>query len=561
MRTIGLALVFATPLLGAIAASGSDQARDRGAFDQPTPNVSSDSCAGAVQWQHVELEGRVFYQVFVRSFRDSNGDGVGDLAGLTASLDYLNDGDPATDGDLGVEGIWLMPIFESPSYHGYDVTDYLSIEPDYGTLDDFRAFLEAAETRGIKVIVDLVMNHSSAQHPWFIASSSSPRSPWRGWYTWSDTNPGWTQPWGSGSSWHQNPRGDGFYYGIFWGGMPDLDFSEPAVRDEMKRIAEHWIAVGVDGFRLDATRHLFADGTGELQNDRPQTHAFLRELSSYVRGVDPTTLLVGENWTSSQNISAYYGSTECVRGGDELPASFAFPIADAIVAAVREGDAAGLRFALAEQAEWYPQGVLGAPFLRNHDQMRLATELGSDPASLRLAASVLLTLPGIPFLYYGEEVGLENGGPERDDRLKRTPMPWDTGSPGGGFSTREPWFPFAPGREQANVATQQSDPDSLLSHYRAWIRARRSSSALSRGTLRMVPVDEPGEVLAFVREHTGDRALVLHNFGAVARTIVLPGELAGFQVVRLVGSATATQQLVSLGPRSSAVLQLVPQAP
>ncbi len=553
-----LAFACVLALVGAGAEAGSDRPFERTAPQHTDAKPAADHCTDAVQWQHDHLEGRVFYQIFVRSFRDSDGDGIGDLAGLTASLDFLNDGDPTSSDDLGVEGIWLMPIFESPSYHGYDVTDYLSIEPDYGSLDDFRVFLAAAHERGIAVIVDLVMNHSSAQHPWFVASSSSPTSPWRSWYTWRDDDPGWTQPWGGGPTWHLNPRGEGYFYGVFWSGMPDLDFAEPAVRSEMLRIAEHWIAVGVDGFRLDATRHLFAEGDGELQNDRPQTHSFLRELSTHVRRVDPTTLLVGENWTSTQNISAYYGSTDCVSGGDELPASFSFPIADAIVAAIRHGDPDRLRLALAEQAEWYPAGVLAAPFLRNHDQMRLGSELDRDPAGLRLAASVLLTLPGIPFLYYGEEVGLENGGPERDDRLKRTPMPWDASSPGGGFSSRDPWFPFAPGREQANVAAQDGDPESLLSHYRHWIRARRNSAALSRGTLQIVPLETTDPILAFVRQSGSDRVLVLHNFGTTVATVVLPAELGANGSPPLIGAAVATRQSVTLDARASVVFPLPP---
>lgn len=554
MLRLALACVFA--LVGVGAEAGSDRPLEPGASLHTDAKPAADRCADATQWQHGHLEGRVFYQIFVRSFRDSDGDGIGDLSGLTAALDYLNDGDPTTDSDLGVEGIWLMPVFESPSYHGYDVTDYLSIEPDYGSLDDFRAFLAAAHARGIAVIVDLVMNHSSAQHPWFVASSSSPQSPWRSWYTWRDDDPGWTQPWGGGPTWHPNPRGDGYFYGVFWSGMPDLDFSEPAVRREMLRIAEHWIAVGVDGFRLDATRHLFAEGDGELQNDRPQTHEFLRELASHLRRVDPKVLLVGENWTSTQNISEYYGSTDCVRGGDELPASFSFPIADAIVAAIRNGDPDRLRLALAEQAEWYPAEVLAAPFLRNHDQMRLASELDRDPAGLRLAASVLLTLPGIPFLYYGEEVGLENGSPERDDRLKRTPMPWDTTSPGGGFSSGEPWFPFAPGRERANVASQEPVSTSLLSHYRQWIRARRSSKALSQGSLELVTLETNDPVLAFVRRRGSDRVLVLHNFGTTAATVALPGDLRADESPPLVGAAVVTGQSVALDAGASVVLAL-----
>src|SRR5262245_24492704 len=219
--------------------------------------------AAVSQWKNDWARGAVFYEVFVRSFADSNGDGIGDLRGLTAKLDYLNDGDPATDGDLGVDALWLMPVFDSPSYHGYDTVDYEKIEPDYGTGEDFDRFLAEAHRRGIRVILDFVMNHSSSQHPWFVESASSPTSARRDWYVWRADDPGWTQPFpggGSNHTWHA--KNGAFFYGIFWSGMPDLNFSTPAVRQEIERLAASWLARGVDGFRLDATRHLFANGPG-----------------------------------------------------------------------------------------------------------------------------------------------------------------------------------------------------------------------------------------------------------------------------------------------------------
>ncbi|HSN87979.1 MAG TPA: alpha-amylase family glycosyl hydrolase, partial [Thermoanaerobaculia bacterium] len=269
-------------------------------------------------WDHDWARGAVFYEVFVRSFQDSNGDGIGDLPGLISRLDYLNDGNPATDTDLGVDALWLMPVFNSPSYHGYDTVDYESIEPDYGTTADFQRLLDEAHRRGIRVIVDLVVNHSSAQHPWFIESSASPRSSYRDWYVWRADNPGWKQPWGgSNDTWHE--KNGAFYYGVFWGGMPDLNYFTPAVREEMKRIAALWLRRGVDGFRLDATRHLFANGPGEGQNDQPETHVYLKEFSEHVRKASPHAVLVGENWTQTPIIARYF---------DDLPMNFNFPLAE-----------------------------------------------------------------------------------------------------------------------------------------------------------------------------------------------------------------------------------------
>lgn len=483
---------------------------------QPIPATATAAAPaptpGPTQWDHDWARGAVFYEVFVRSFQDSDGDGKGDIQGLISRLDYLNDGNPQTSTDLGVDALWLMPVFQSPSYHGYDVVDYERIDDEYGTGEDFQRLLDEAHRRGIRVIVDFVMNHSSAQHPWFVESSSSPTSPKRDWYVWRADDPGWTQPWGgTNRTWHE--KNGAFYYGVFWGGMPDLNFSTAAVREEYKRLASLWLSRGVDGFRLDATRHLFANGPGDQQNDQPETHVFLKELGNHVRRSHPRAVLVGENWTETPFIARYFGSTDTVQGGDELPMNFNFPLAEEILEGVENGEAAGIAAKIEEIQELYPAGVLDAPFLTNHDQTRIATELKSDPLKLRSAAAVLLTLPGAPFLYYGEEIGLQNG-PAGGDEHKRTPMPWDA-SPAGGFTTGKPWFGFAPGQETANVAAQTADPDSLLSHYRNLIRARKSSPALQKGELKLLTSGVKSDpVLAFLREDQKERVLVVHNLGA-----------------------------------------------
>jgi alpha-amylase len=514
---------------------------------------------GSAQWSHDWAKGAVFYEIFVRSFSDSNGDGKGDLAGLISRLDYLNDGNPATSQDLGVDALWLMPVFASPSYHGYDTTDYETIEPDYGSNADFERLLAEAHRRGIRVIVDFVVNHSSSEHPWFQESSSSPSSPRRDWYVWSPLDPGWTQPWGNNATWH--PRNGAYYYGVFWGGMPDLNWRTPAVRAEMTRLAKLWLDLGVDGFRLDATRHLVETGPGPGQSDTPETHAALKELAAAIRATHPDAVLVGENWTETPAIAAYYGSSAIVAGGDELPMNFDFPLATEIVAGVRSGNAAGIAAKLVEIAALYPPGALDAPFLTNHDQVRLATQLDGNGARMRNASAILLTLPGAPFLYYGEEVGLANG-PTGNDEAKRTPMPWDSSS-GGGFTTGVPWFPFAPGRESANVAAQNDRADSLLSRYRALIRARKSSSALRRGDLRLLTVSAGSSpVLAFLRTDGDDRVLVAHN---VSDAVAIAGPLAvsGASGEKIFGDAgvgelsgSSGAWTIALPPRASAIFRI-----
>jgi glycosidase len=454
----------------------------------------------------------VFYEVFVRSFQDSDGDGVGDLRGLVARLDHLNDGDPATTADLEVDAIWLMPIFASPSYHGYDTVDYEAVQPAYGTLADFDRLVAEAHRRGIRVVLDLVLNHTSDAHPWFRESSASRQSPRRDWYVWRDDNPRWPQPWNAqAETWHA-ARG-AYYYGLFWSGMPDLNLRNAAVRAEAKRIASFWLARGVDGFRLDAVRHLVETGPGAGQSDTAETHALLRELAAHVRAQRPDAILVGEAWTETPVIAAYYGA-----GGDELDVNFDFPLAARLVEGLRRGDATGIAAKLREVASTYPPGAVDAPFLTNHDMRRVASELGNRPELLRSAAAVLLTLPGAPFLYYGEEIGLANG-PASNDEAKRTPMRWD-GSAAGGFTTGQPWFAPSPADAAGNVGAQAADPGSLLSHYRRLIRARHASEALARGSLTVL--ESAPTVLAFARETSRERVLVVHNLGEVPATFDQP---------------------------------------
>ncbi|HYO54961.1 alpha-amylase family glycosyl hydrolase [Archangium sp.] len=469
----------------------------------------------------------VFYEVFVRSFQDSNGDGKGDLPGLISRLDYLNDGDPSTTRDLGVDALWLMPVFASPSYHGYDVVDYERIHPDYGTVEDFERLCAEAHRRGMRVIVDLVINHTSSQHPWFVESAASRTSAKRDWYMWSDTDLGWKQPWDIFSkhpTWHE--RNGAYYYGVFWGGMPDLNLKTLAVREEVKRIASFWLGKGVDGFRLDAARYLIENGSGVSgQADTAETHAFWKEFAAHVRSVKPDAVLVGENWTTTPIIATYYGSTAQVPGGDELPLNFNFPLASEILTAARTGDGSGIALKLAEMSSRYPAGVTDAPFLTNHDHVRVATQLAGHPGQLATAASLLLTLHGSPFLYYGEELGMANGTTNNDE-AKRTPMAWDA-STGAGFTSGTPWFPFAPGRESTHVAAQSNAPGSLLSRYRNLIRARHSSEALERGGLLLLTSTQGrSPTLAFLRTLGAERVLVVHNLTDAAKTAG-PFELEG----------------------------------
>jgi len=460
--------------------------------------------AAAAPW----YQGSVFYELYVRSFQDSTGDGHGDLAGLTSRLDYLNDGNPATTTDLGVDALWLMPVFESPSLHGYDTTDYEAIESDYGNLATFQAFTAAAHQRGMRVYLDLVLNHTSDQHPWFLDASSSSNSAHRDWYVWSPTDPGWTQPWSSDPVWH--PRNGAWYYGLFFTGMPDLNYRWDAVRQEMKRLGSLWLQRGADGYRIDAAPYLVEDGPGAGQQHTTGTHQYLKELRDSLAAANPSAAFVTESWTDTETIGRYYGS-RTARGGDEAPMSFDFPLSDRIVEALSSGNAIAIASKLVEVRASYPFGAVDAPFLSNHDQSRIASTLGNDPARLRQAAAILLTLPGTPFLYYGEEIGAQQSTASGDES-KRAPMAWDATS-GGGFTSGTPWTPLAPGQSTANVAAQTSDPTSLLSRYRNLIRVRHASQALSVGQGLEVLTNMYGfdPLLVFVRTHGSERVVVAHN--------------------------------------------------
>lgn len=448
-------------------------------------------------------DGGVCYEIFVRSFYDTDGDGVRDLEGLIQKLHYVNDGDPDSRKDLGARCIWLMPIAASPSYHGYDVTNYYRIDPEYGTNDDFKRLIEEAHRRDIRVLVDMVVNHTSSEHPYFKHALLYPDSPYREWFRWSET-PGPLDEWG-GTNWHPVPTRDEYYYGFFSSRMPDLNWETPAVREEMKRIATFWLReMGADGFRLDAVRHLMEEG--ERTANVPRTHDMLREYAAHIREVDPDAFTIGEVYDSTDVLLAYYP--------DQLDAYFAFEVADAILDAVRTGSSAGLLASVLRLQDAVPNDRW-SPFLRNHDQTRTLTWLEGNVDRAKLAASLLLTLPGLPFVYYGEEIGMT--GDKRHPRV-RTPMHWSLG-PAAGFTDAVPWEPLQPDSFSASVQAMDDDPGSLLNLYRELIHLRAANPALGSGQL--VALDAGSEAVAAYLRTKGDRvALVVANLGTTPLTRV-----------------------------------------
>lgn len=463
------------------------------AFAQPAPIASPVS--GESSW----WQGATCYEIFVRSFADSDGDGNGDLQGVIDHLDYLNDGTPGVGNDLGVTCIWLMPIMQSPSYHGYDVTDYDTVEEDYGTNQDFLALMDEAHARNIRVIIDLPVNHSSAEHPWFVDASTNPDSGYRDWYIFEDDDPGYIGPW-SQQVWHRGPAGDEFYYGIFDASMPDLDYINPDVNAEMERIAGFWLTgMGVDGFRLDAVKHMIEDG--DAQENTPQSIAWLEQFAAFIESVKPGAYTVGEvNGAGTDGLLPYYPDT--------LSQYFQFELAQTVVNASNFGSARQLYPILNGAAARLPDQRWGT-FLTNHDQKRIGSQLGGDPEKLRVAGMMLLSLPGTPFIYYGEEIGMPGDKP---DPQIRTPMQWSS-EPNGGFTTGTPYEALQPGWEELNVAAQEDDPESLLATYRAWSQLREMHPALQTG--KYLPIEgENRNVLAFVRQTSEQTLIVFINPGS-----------------------------------------------
>jgi len=364
----------------------------------------------------------VFYEIFVRSFYDSDGDGVGDLNGLIEKLDYLNDGDPTTSDDLGITGIWLMPIMQSPSYHGYDVVDYYTVDEEYGTNADFQRLMAEAHQRGIRVIIDLVLNHTSNQHPWFLDARDED-SHYRDWYIWSDSNPGYAGPWGQGV-WHK--FFDSYYYGVFWSGMPDLNLRNPEATAQLQDAARFWLEeMGVDGFRLDAIKHLIEDGP--TQENTNATHDWLSGFYTFYKAVDQNAFTVGEAWMGTRELLEYTG--------DEVDVVFAFDLAEDMINTARGPLASAVGQRTAQMVADFPAGQY-ATFLANHDQNRLMSQLLGDEAQAKLAATLLLTSPGVPFLYYGEEIGMLGTKPDEDIRR---PMQWSKNLLNAGFTNGIPW--------------------------------------------------------------------------------------------------------------------------
>lgn len=502
----------------------------------------------------------VFYQIFVRSFYDSDGDGVGDINGIIEKLDYLNDGDPATTGDLGVTGLWLMPVMQSPSYHGYDTTDYYAVDDEYGTNEDFLRLMEEAHQRGIRVIVDLVINHSSREHPWFIESFDED-SEYRDWYIWEEENPGYRGP-ENQTVWHR--AADGFYYAVFADIQPDLNLENPDVTEAIYDVTRFWLEdMNVDGFRLDAIKHLLEDGT--QQEFTGATYEWMEAYFQHLKNVSPDAVAVGEAWGPTRQVAEFVG--------DGVDIAFEFDLALNTISSLRGGSNRALSRAQQTTIESFPP-LQYATFLANHDQDRLFSQLDTSEGKARTAATLLLTSPGVPFIYYGEEIGQQGVRANNTDINRRLPMQWTEEDAKAGFTTGVPWNrPFDDYRER-NVAAQEGDPDSLLNHYRQLIALRNEHEALRIG--EWLPVrTNAAAAYAYLRHSDNETLLVLmnltgrpiENYGLELEEGPLAGEVTAVSLlgeaelaaptINEVGGFVEYRPLPEIPPNGNYVIQLM----
>ena len=522
----------------------------------------------------------VIYQVHVRAFYDSNGDGIGDFQGLAQKLDYLK--------DLGVDAIWLMPFFPSPLRDdGYDISDYTSVHPSYGNLEDVKKFLTAAHERQIRVIVEMVLNHTSDQHPWFQESRSSQDNPRRDWYVWSETDNRYKGTRiifldAEMSNWAWDPISKSYYWHRFFSHQPDLNYDNPTVREQMWNVMRFWLDLGVDGFRLDAVPYL-VEREGTSCENLPETHDIIKDLRKKLDRDYPGRLLLAEANQWPADLRPYFGD------GDEFHMAFHFPLMPRMFMALKLEDRKPITEILQQTPE-IPASCQWALFLRNHDELtlemvtdierdymydsyaldkamrinlgirrRLAPLLDNDRRRIELMNGMLMSLPGTPIIYYGDEIGMGDNVKLGDRNGVRTPMQW-SGGWNGGFSAADPESLYVPlllnpvyGFQAVNVLSQKRSEHSLLSWMQRIIQVRRSTPVFGTGSIDFLyPANY--RVLAYVRELRNETILVVNNLSSSAQAVELdlskykgriPIEMFGKNLFPRIGSSP---YLLTLGP-------------
>jgi maltose alpha-D-glucosyltransferase / alpha-amylase len=535
----------------------------------------------------------VFYEVYVRGFYDASGDGDGDLIGLTSKLDYLQ--------ELGIDCLWLMPIYASPlKDDGYDIADFRQIHPTIGTVADFEALTKAAHARGIRIIADLVVNHTSDQHPWFQEARRDRNSPKRNYYVWSDTDQLYkgtriifrdTET----SNWTWDPVARQYFWHRFFSHQPDLNYDNEEVHQEMLDIMAFWLDRGIDGFRVDAVPYLY-EREGTNCENLPETHGFLKKMREFVDTRYPGTLLLAEANQWPSDLLPYFGN------GDEVHMAFNFPLMPRLFMAIRREDSRPIVEIMSQMPE-IPLSCQWALFLRNHDELTLEmvtdeerdymyTEYAKDPRmrlnlgirrrlaplmdngrhQMELMHSLLFTLPGSPVLYYGDEIGMGDNVHLGDRNGVRTPMQW-SGDRNAGFSRADPSAVYQPiildpiyNYQGVNVEAQLRSPASQLNWLRRLIQVRRQHKVFGRGSLEFLPGGNR-RVVAYIRRLQDEIALVVNNLSRFPQAVELDlSSYEGMTPVEMAGRAafptiTARPYPITLGPYGFYWLRLEKQPP
>jgi len=485
----------------------------------------------------------VFYQISVRAFKDSDGDGHGDLQGLTEKLDYLK--------DLGVDCIWIMPIYPSPLRDdGYDIADYYNVDQTYGSLDDLKVLIESAHRRNIRIITDLVLNHTSDQHPWFQSARSDRNSPYREYYVWNDDDKKY-----AGvriifqdverSNWTWDEKAGQYFWHRFYSTQPDLNFDNPKVQEEMLNVVRFWLSMGIDGFRVDAPTYLF-EREGTNCESLPETHAYLKRIRRMMDNEFPGAIMLAESNQWPRELIQYFDQ------GNEFHMAFHFPLMPRIYLALAQGNANTIASIL-EDTPPIPDTCQWTIFLRNHDELtlemvtdeerklmwqeyapepkmilnlgirrRLAPLLRNDRRKIELVNSLLFSLPGSPILYYGDEIGMGDNLDLPDRHGVRTPMQWDA-SPNGGFTSGNAFSELVQGQysyQHVNVADQLKSSHSLLRTIQKMIALRKQHAAFG-GKMQWIGTGN-SVVAVYVREHEAERILVLNNLGDTEQSVQIP---------------------------------------
>lgn len=473
---------------------------------------------------------RNYYEIFVYSFSDSDGDGIGDMNGIISKLDYIK--------DMGFNGIWLMPIMPSPTYHKYDVSDYYSIDPKYGTLEDFQNLITECHNRGIRLIIDYVFNHTSTRHPWFqdavnylktLEEGQEPdltQCPSVAYYYFTKEK--------KGNSYYKAGGTDWYYEGVFWDQMPDLALGNQELRAELEKNAKFWLDMGVDGFRLDAVKEYYTGDTGK-------NIEVLQWFSDYVSSVNPEAFVVGECWDTAGTIASYYGSG--------LTSIFNYPLAQyngLIVSAVRRlgtSSAKTLAASLVDLDSIYAAknpDYIDSPFLSNHDNTRISAQCVNNEDQMKLAAGVLLTLKGSPFVYYGEEIGMNSKGDK--DENKRLPMNWSLTDTAG--ITKAPMGADQVEQKFAPLDEQLANPLSIANYYKRALRIRNENPEIARGDFSLIDELTSQDVFAIRKSYEGSELVLVYNLGKEATTIDL--EALGLASMSIRGYMTVDGSEVTL---------------